>query len=524
MAIKLSKEESLFRNELIFIMDHKGINIDNTFVNLFMLLKHNGERRRQRARGGSGLVEISNLKNVFSKLEEEGIVSGFKENPEAGELWLRSNLLNMTYRGNIDKEKISSLRPIHLESYRVRNSKQARDYNSADQVYLMLSSNPLVREDLKNFLLEGWDQTTNQINSSNNLDVDSLGILQIIKKVNPGFLDSNTNLNQIKPLLKKQSELYCDDVRRLLIYKNLIPRNVLIDYLKNITSLHLSIYFQKLVYALPKMVEKGTIDISDNWNIVIDATDSYASRISKFSVEDAKSLFNNFNDYIKATYQINATFRRLKLDKNDSKNLESALKVLKEKPMDFEMYFETVWDSNYNSLDEEDKLLVKDLVKYENTYFDRYIELILKARGKYLYKFNTYLVDYISQKNSDNGIMAQGRSKKHPRKFVLGTRLLETLVQILVLEVKNDHFITKSLSIEELIDQMKDRYGLIINGLKEERFKNPDINTNLAFKENVEAFKHKLREIGFYNDLSDAYILQKIRSRYKLNTSENEIS
>ena len=50
----------------------------------------------------------------------------------------------------------------------------------------------------------------------------------------------------------------------------------------------------------------------------------------------------------------------------------------------------------------------------------------------------------------------------------------------------------------------------------EQRFENADLNTIEAFKENVEAFKNKLRQIGFYNDLSDAFILQKIRPRYEI--------
>jgi hypothetical protein len=77
--------------------------------------------------------------------------------------------------------------------------------------------------------------------------------------------------------------------------------------------------------------------------------------------------------------------------------------------------------------------------------------------------------------------------------------------------------VTRSLSIEELMNTLKERYGLIINGITEDRFKDANVNTHLAFKENVEAFKHKLRQIGFYDDLSDAYILQKVRPRYQLN-------
>lgn len=517
MAIKLNKEESLFRNDLIFTADAKAVNIDNTLVNLFMLLKHNGVRPKQRARsGGSTFIELDTLKKVFSKLEEEGSIKGFKENPDAAELWMRSNLVNMVFRGNVDKEKISSLRPIHLESYRVRNAANTRDYNTADQVYLMLGANPTVKEDLKNFLMEGWDQTTNKINVGNGLDVDSLGLLHIIKNVKPGFLESNSTLNQITPVLQKQAELFCDDVRRLLVYKRLIPRNVLIDYLKTITSFHLSLYIQKLVHFLPKMVELGNIDITDDWNIVLDATDNYESKVARLAAADAESLTNKIYDYVKSTFQVNAALRRLKLDKTNSENLMKALKILQEKPADFEIYFETQWDNLYNSLEEEDKLLIEDMVKYEDTYFDRYIELILKARGTYQYRYHIQLIDNLSQKNNERGFMAQGRSRKHPRRFVLGTRLLETLVQILVLESKDNQFQTRSLSIEELVSNIRDRYGLVINGLNEERFADADLQTHLAFKENMEAFKMKLRQIGFYNDLSDAYILQRIRPRYEL--------
>ena len=517
MAIKLNKEESLFRNELIFTADAKAVNIDNTLVNLFMLLKHNGIRPKQRARSGSkSFIELDTLKKVFFKLEKEGYVKGFKDNPDAAELWMRSNLVNMVYRGNVDKEKISSLRPIHLESYRVRNASNTRDYYTADQVYLMLGANPAVKEDLKKFLMEGWDQTTNQVNIGNELDVDSLGLLHIIKNVKPGFLESNSTLNQIHPILQDQAELFCDDVRRLLVYKRLIPRNVLIDYLKTITSFHLSLYIQKLIHLFPKMVKSGNIEIIDNWSIVLDATDDYESKIARLAVNDAKSLTNKIYDYIKSTFQVNAALRRLKLDKTKSENLTKALKILQEKPMDFEIYFENQWDNLYNSLDEEDKLLVQDMVKYEDTYFDRYIELILKARGTYQYRYHIQLIDNLSQKNNERGFIAQGRSKKHPRRFVLGTRLLETFVQILVLESKDNQFQTRSLSIEELVSSMRDRYGLIINGLNEKRFADADLQTHLAFKENMEAFKMKLRQIGFYNDLSDAYILQRIRPRYEL--------
>jgi len=51
MAIKMNKEESVFRNELICTIDAKSINIEYTLVNLFMLLRYNGQKPRQLSRG-----------------------------------------------------------------------------------------------------------------------------------------------------------------------------------------------------------------------------------------------------------------------------------------------------------------------------------------------------------------------------------------------------------------------------------------------------------------------------------------
>jgi len=222
------------------------------------------------------------------------------------EIWLRSNLTNMVYRGNIDKEKLSSLRPTHLSSYLVRNNSHARDYASSDQVYLMLGTNPQVKNELKDFLAEGWDPITNSINANANLDVDSLGLLQITKFYKPGFSDSKSTLNQIKPLLIDQAKLYTEDIRRILVYKRLIPRNVIIDYIKTITSFHLSIYYKKLVYSLPLMVKHGSVNIDFDWNIVIDATDDFESKVSRIASADTEKFTNSISDYVKATYQINA--------------------------------------------------------------------------------------------------------------------------------------------------------------------------------------------------------------------------
>lgn len=516
MGIKLNSKDAVLRNDLIFTIDAKSVNIDNMLINLYMLLQHNGQRPQQRARPKESTeIKFDLFNKVFAGMETEGEIKGYTAYPKAATLWLRANLLNLVNRGHVDNETISSLRPIHIESYKVRNSRSSRDYYSADQVYTMLGADEKVRNDLRAFLREGWDPTTNKIMAVG-LDVDSLGILRLVRRIDPGFISSKSAITNIQPILMDDAKLYCDDVRRLLVYKQQIPRSALVNYFKILTAFHLSRYLQKLIHLLPRMVEQGTKDVAHDWGIVVDCTDNFESRISQFAIQDCHELHNSIYPYLDASFKINLAMGYLDLDRTDSKAIDQALDVLKHRPIEFENYMKAAWRQAVSGLEEEELKLVEEIVQYEETYFDRYLTLIMSQKSKRQHIEYRRLVANLSYNKSDNGMMTQGASQKHPRRWVLGTRLLETLVQLLVLEVKDGGFHTRNLSIEELISTLRDRYGMIINGLDEPRFQGASLNTHLAFKENIEAFKNKLRQIGFYNDVSDAYILQKIRPRYEL--------
>ena len=519
MAIKLNRTESVFRNDLIFAADAKAVKIDNTILNMCLLLKFNGTRPKARTRRkASSFIDMEKLNLVLDHLEDKGSVKGFKENREAAVMWIRTNLVNLVNRGNIEKENIASLRPIHLESYKVRNSKHARDYNSSDQVYQMLSANPQVREELKTYLGEGWDSTLKQIQGGLSLDVDSLGILHFVKEIDVSYSIPDTKLSRIKPLLLKQSKLFCDDIHRLLVYRSKIPRAVIIDYLKTITAFHLSLYTRKLIQFLPQIISSGSLEQEDKWYSIVDVTDNLESHISKLAVADAAKSYNGLFNYIKSTFQINAVINVYNLPSDNSESLIRAIQIINDPPDDFESQFQARWNLLREGHEDEDQKRMDELTEYEKSYFDKYIQILMEVRGNYQYKFYTQFLDNISLKNDERGFLAQGRSKKHPRRFVLGTKLLEAIIQLMVLKVdpEQEKFTSEELTIENLMDRIYKRYGLIINGLNHSDFIDADLDETQAFDENVDAFKQKLRKIGFYNDLSDAYILQKIKPRYDI--------
>jgi hypothetical protein len=216
---------------------------------------------------------------------------------------------------------------------------------------------------------------------------------------------------------------------------------------------------------------------------------------------------------------------QIDLPRSTSSGLVQALRVLKEDNNNSDAYYRVKLEVIENILPEKDekefdKLDFAEMLSLfpEEDYFNKLIHVYEKSIvANRVYKYFPAFIDCVSMKNSPSMLIADSRSRKHPRRGVLGSKLLETLVQLLVLRQKEDgSYETHSLSIEDLASEISNRYGLIINGVHEDRFADADVEMNAAFKVNMDAFKNKLRQIGFYTDMSDACILQKIRPRYNL--------
>ena len=122
-------------------------------------------------------------------------------------------------------------------------------------------------------------------------------------------------------------------------------------------------------------------------------------------------------------------------------------------------------------------------------------------------------------KNRPGAFLAQGRTKGAPRRFVLDSRLLEVLLQLAVLkqDQPTDPFYTGELRIDDLLTWLRERYGLHIDRLPHgDGFVTPSIDDNVALRQNASAFTDRLREVGFYQDLSDAYVSQTVTPRYRI--------
>lgn len=516
------KAGSEFRNPLITYLDFKSINLDRTLVNLYALLDNNGGRLKLRAGDANkGLLKIENLLSHLRQAEENGYARGMAEHETAVRGWLRANLADLVLRGQgPTKEVFATLRPNHLLSYRVRNQKHTRDYNSSDQVYSLLSVEPDLRQELRNFLKEGWDEQMDQVRADPTLDVDSLGLLRLVQdSPKPVVGSAGADFKDNPPLLLEEAKRYCRDVRRLLQYRHLIPRHVLLDYLKILTGFHLSLYVLALVRYVPELVRTGSLPEKRPLNLIVDLTDDLTSPMRTLAMDSAATYYNYLPDYIRSVFAVNQALAALPLNQKQKPGREKlalALQMLQTRDSKLEAHCNHRLDLTREKTSEDMQGQLSELIDMESDSLDAYLSVFMYVRGSWYNRYHVDLLDSLMMKNSDSGLLAAGRSRKNTRRFVVGPRLLELLVQLMVLKPIAGGYTTEPLSIEDFMSRLYEEYGLIVNGLGLAQYEEADLTTHQAFAQNVSALKDKLRQVGFYTQLSDAYLLQKIQPRYKM--------
>ena len=79
---------------------------------------------------------------------------------------------------------------------------------------------------------------------------------------------------------------------------------------------------------------------------------------------------------------------------------------------------------------------------------------------------------------------------------------------------------TGEMRVDQLLTWLRERYGICVDQLpRGDGFGEPTIADRKALCENQKAFVSRLREIGFYRDLSDAYVTQTVTPRYRIGKS-----
>jgi hypothetical protein len=534
-------------------VDYKQIEIDRTLLNLFPRLKFGGYLGRVKKL--SFQLNIESFLGEIIEDKNKDMFIGFADHPEVVRKWLETDLLDLVHRGR-PKQAVVSPRPLHGNIYKFRNADHARDYNTSEHVYWMLYHAHKGRDvlnELKKFLFPDMDWNTDKVQqSTTKIDVETQVILHFDAQVKEDHIDQSKPLENYPPLCMQQANLFAEDILRLLAYENYIPRSVLVDYLKTLFAFHLALYHLRIFKLLPELVkrQKGNAfcqvrgcplvhtkttqptGCSHTTGLVVEMGDATNTHMLELSRRSTDAQYRRIAPFIQAQYIVKNLSDMVKhlIDKKKisapARGYFSVPELLQFLDDRYQLEREKFFGSRLKELLEKNESEshdgvmspeVKRITELGLDDFEACIEIIMVNRVQFHRRYITECIDSLLLKNRDAGLLRQARTRESPRRFMLGSRLLEVLLQIAVLRPQGTGFATQEMRIDDLLAFLRNRYGLYIDSLPNgDGFDKPSITDLQALKYNKEAFKMRLREIGFFQDLSDAYVTQTITPRYTI--------
>jgi hypothetical protein len=549
--MSLSKRDREFRLPKISYLDFKHLEMDRVLTAFFARLAHNGYPSRLRRK-----VELSVESFVEEFMEHPEWFTRFQAHRDVLARWVETHLLDVVNRGKAT-QAVAAPRPLHGFTYRFRNPKHSRDYGAAQHLYETLygaryGAGQKAIEHLNDFFFQGHDKVTGKADAGVALDVETQALLRLLDQVEDAP-DTKSGRDTFAPLCVGAADLLAEDIQRLLFYQRFIPRSVMVEYLKVLIAFHLGLYHLRLLKLLPALVRKKGADPTcatgacpmnpkspDNpfgdcpyrIGLLVDVAGQPGTPMASLAERSADTHYRRIPPFLRAYFATKkldefATdlVRRGKLPKPPSGEfsvgevlqlLDGPLKAEREKF--FGQRVSSLVEETSGAKDAELDPEVKAVTEMGLSEFDAYIEMIVALRGPFHRKYVTQCIDSLLLKNRAGALIAQGRTKDAPRRFVLDSRLLEVLLQIAVLKPGGaDGFYTGEMRVDELLVFLRERYGIFIDQLpRGDGFATTSIEDRRALRDNVRAFTGRLREVGFYRDLSDAYVTQTITPRYRI--------
>ncbi len=549
--MSFSKRDREFRLPKISYLDFKHLEMDRVLTGLFARLAHNGYPSRLNRK-----FELSVKAFVDDFVAYPEWFSGFQGHRDVLERWVETHLLDMVNRGKWN-QAVAAPRPLHGFTYRFRNPKHSRDYGAAQHVYETLygargGAGQKAIEHLNRFFFQGHDKVTGKVDSHVVLDVETQALLRFLDQV-ADAPDTKSGRESFPPLCVGAADLLAEDIQRLLFYQRFIPRSVMVDYLKILLAFHLGLYHLRLFKLLPALVRRKGADptcapsacpmnpksASDPFGdcpyrigMLVDVAAQPGTPIATLSERSADTHYRRIPSFVRAYFTTRKLdefaldlVRRGKISKPVTGEftvgdllqlLDAPLKAEREKF--FGARISNLVDTSSAPKDSALDPELTAVIEMGLPELETYIEMLVALRGPFHRQYIIECLDSLLLKNRAGAFLAQGRTKGAPRRFVLDSRLLEVLLQIAVLQPGGaSGFHTGEMRIDELLVFLRERYGLFIDQLpRGDGFTAASIDDRRALRDNRKAFLARLREVGFYRDLSDATITQTITPRYRI--------
>ncbi|MFJ2838760.1 hypothetical protein ACIO52_25705 [Nocardia sp. NPDC087230] len=531
----LDSKDRAFRCDAISRIDYKSLAMDRVLTAFLARLWHNGVPSRM-----SRAVDLTVDDYLSLLVDPAAPFEGFADNEDISRRWVGTHLLDLVSRGRVT-EAVAGPRPLHGFAYRLRNSRHSRPYGADEHLYEMLAVKPLAVQALKDFFFSdiGADGT---VIPGPDIDVESQALLSMVSMTERKAQDrpDGSTRKPLVPFCKQPAEFMADDVLRLLLHRDYMPRTVLVEHLKILLSFHLALYHLRMIKLVPAAVRGGVVDASCTRghrpgescpyavHLFVDMVGVDNGAPAPYAAKSAGIWYGRLPQFVRGTFAVQKLIdfagdlvKHGKLPKTGGRGDLSAADVIalladkhkKDREAFFDMRVRRILD------DEEEPLApeLQTIVDLGLNRFETYLELIMHYRSAFQRKYLVECLDSLLMKNRPGQMVAQ--PKAGARRFVLDSRLLEVLLQVSLVDQDETtgRMRTRPRRVDEVLELLRVRYGLHIDRLPgEDGFAGADVPDQAALRANSAAFIDRLREIGYYRDLSDAYLTQTITPRFTI--------
>jgi len=529
----LDRKQKAFNYFPVMPLDANNLNFERVIIKLLVLLYTKGKVISKTSKDilyPEDLVEI--LKNNKTKFEgfEDQIRERLIKN------WIISDYATTVQegKGRKGKARIAHVKPLHLSAIKLYDPRiQSRDRNISVLLYNVLKGTDIESDFLMSYLLEGaqrFGEYGLKVDEEkfDNLDIETQFLLRLLEEYSvekpSTSVKSVPNYRFVCEAQKKQIHT---DILKVLVYKDSVPRRELFNYLTIVFRFHTALFSMKtykqiIALANKKKMKCGLCESIKNENdfddlgrcefqpkIFVDLTLGQDKTCDMLAKKSAEINYNEMYRYFKSHYKLAKLAEYAKIKIQGEPRIEELMEFERES----KAYFEVRLSEIVNDEDLKDDPDVKEILKLDISPVDKFIEILCndKSNWKNLVNRHKKFMSALCYMNNEEGFLQGGRGKK--RKYVFGNLLMEVLVQLAVVSRDNHGFKTCPITIVNYVEWLKNRYGIYINewpGGSD----SPEIAK--ALNNNYEALKSRLRQLGFYTDLSDASNSQVIKPRFKI--------
>jgi hypothetical protein len=517
----LKGEHKEWRLPQVSVIDVRAVELEQLLTFLWLRVKH-GNRPVIRMAGNQTMT----IADLAAQMEAaEMSFQGFRSLPGSSEGWLRADLV---YTRKRNPDSFTVARPVHLDAARVRNPKENNDSYASAHVYAWIEhADSTLFDELREFIEPKEDET---------LDLPSLA-LRLLSRDQPADTLRPRDTARA-PLCWEQAVYYAQDLRAVLAYRHVLPRSSVVDHVRRITGLHLGLHLMRMFRIVVAMEGSG-----GSWRC--GGCASHAARDARCGQplqmvvdcgEDANSTVAKYAeaDWLRGEEWIARYVRsHLALKKLDQFAVHQAERgrvyphaTLAEiagletvaPTVELERHFEIQIADLRNSADDEAKLAITELeIRHKRmgfSSFRTYHAILCHYTERRWVSYHRWLLDSFLAKNAADGLLRQPIGGRRRRRAVLAPGLLETLVLVSAVRFEDGVARTAVLRVDQLIERLRDRYGLLIAHAPDRDADDPATLRVLA--DNTQRFKARLRETGLFTDQSDAYLAQTVRPRVRL--------